>query len=99
MRVGLRGNAGVQINLGSGVHAKVLVHTGSGLHELRIFLLNLAVERFTDMLPLDFSEHTEVVLVNFFNLNLLVVLLSFFQIFELYMRHVVLFQINSYYAL
>ena len=51
------------------------------------------------MLPLDFSEHTEVVLVNFFDLNLLVVLLSFFQIFELYMRHVVLFQINSYNAL
>ena len=50
------------------------MHTGSGLHELHIFLTKLAVEGLANMLPLDLSEHAEVVLVNFLDLNLLVVL-------------------------
>jgi hypothetical protein len=51
------------------------------------------------MLPLNFPEHTEIVLIDLLNLNLLVVLLILFQIFKLDVRHVVLFQIDSYNAL
>lgn len=99
LRVGLRRDAGVQIYLGGRVHAQVLIHTGSGLHELHIFLTKLAVEGLANMLPLDFSEHAEIVLVDFLDLNLLVVLVCLLQILELDVRHVVLFQVNSYYAL
>ena len=74
LSVRLRRDARVQIYLGGRVHAQVLIHTGSGLHELHIFLTKLAVEGLANMLPLDFSEHAEIVLVDFFDLNLLVVL-------------------------
>jgi len=48
------------------------------------------------MLPLDLSEHTEVVLVNFFDLNLLVILVGLLQILELHMRHVMFLKVYSY---
>jgi len=51
------------------------------------------------MLPLDLSQHTEIVLVDLLNLNLLVVLVGLLQIFELDVRHVMLLKVNSYYFL
>ena len=51
------------------------------------------------MLPLDLSQHAEIVLVNFLDLNLLVILVRLLQIFELHMRHVMLLKVDSYYVL
>ena len=51
------------------------------------------------MLLLDLSEHAEIVLVNLFDLDLLVVLVRLLEIFELDVGHVMLLKINSYYVL
>ena len=49
------------------------------------------------MLSLYLSKHAEVVFVNFFYLDLLIVLIRFLQIFKLDMRHIMLLELNSYY--
>lgn len=52
------------------------------------------------MLSLYLPKHTEIVLVYFLlDLDLLVILVGFFQIFELNMRYVMLLKVNSYYVL
>ena len=92
------GDTGVQINLGGRVDAQVLIHARRGLHKLYIFLIKFAwFHRFTNVLSLYLPKHTEVVFVNFFYLDLLIVLIRFLQIFKLDMRHIMLLELNSYY--
>jgi len=93
------GDTGVEIDLRLRVNAQILIHACSSLHKLYIFLIKFAAgfHRFTNVLSLYLPKLAEVVFVNLFDLDLLIVFLIFFQIFKLYMRYVMFLELNSYY--